>query len=401
VFLAGVDMPVAVIGPRGTGKLYVARIIHQRSGGDPGDLELVNCRELRGRQSAQRRIAGALGGKPGRTVVFKSPHLLHPEVQRKLARQLSTRVLGDSDPPRYLPACHYVALFPDDLDRLVRREELDPSLASAFGGYPIRVPPLRERGRAVLRWAHKILGQESARRDRPLRGFTPDAERALLGHDWPGNISELRQAISDALDHTDKDWITPVDLGLFVGRDIPPGRPRTLAEAPFLAAGETEAEAGDSYTPTALEKLSDALGAALHALLQLDSLKPLGVWLDDEVVLAAWKRFHGDRGAVAAFLQTRNRNVARWLPKIEQREEERAGSLLWQEPRRLVQEWISEVPSEGEPPQLVAQDLLLAQILRHCSALKVSARAGIMGVSTPTYQKRLQEIETRGDPKES
>jgi DNA-binding NtrC family response regulator len=391
VFLAGVDMPVAVIGPRGTGKLYVARIIHQRSGGGPDGLEVVNCRELRGRQSALRRISAALDGAAGRTVVFKSPHLLHPEVQRKLARQLSTRVVADSDPPRYLAAGHFVALFPDDLDRLVRREELDPSLASVFGGYPIRVPPLRDRGRAVLRWAHKILGQESARRDRPLRGFTPDAERALLQHDWPGNISELRQAISDALDHTDKDWVTPVDLGLFAGDPTAPHKPAPVAGESFLAAEEAEA-AADAYTPTTVEQLSDALGEALLALLQLDTLKPLGVWLDDEVVLAACRRFRGNRSAVAGFLQTRNRNVARWLPKIEQREEERSGSLLWQEPRRLVQAWISEVPAGGEPPQQVAQDLLLAQVLRHCSALKVSARAGIMGVSTPTYQKRLQEI---------
>lgn len=392
VFLAGVDMPVAVIGPRGTGKLYVARIIHQRSGGDAQGLEVVNCRELRGRQSALKRISTALDGAAGRTVVFKSPHLLHPEVQRKLARQLSTRVVADSDPPRYLPAGHFVALFPDDLDRLVRREELDPSLASVFGGYPIRVPPLRDRGRAVLRWAHKILGQESARRDRPLRGFTPDAERALLQHDWPGNISELRQAINDALDHTDKDWITPVDLGLFAGGEPGPAKAASAPGGAFLAVEEVEA-AVDVYTPTSLEQLSDALGAALLALLQLDTLKPLGVWLDDEVVLAASKRFRGNRSAVAGFLQTRNRNVARWLPKIEQRAEERGSSLLWQEPARLVQAWISEVPGGGEPPQQVAQDLLLAQVLRHCGELKASARAAIMGVSTPTYQKRLQEIK--------
>ena len=57
---------------------------------------MVNCRELRGRQAALRRIAAALDGEAGRTVVFKSPHLLHLRVQRRLARQLGTRVLADA-----------------------------------------------------------------------------------------------------------------------------------------------------------------------------------------------------------------------------------------------------------------------------------------------------------------
>jgi DNA-binding NtrC family response regulator len=401
VFLAGVDVPVAIIGPRGTGKLYVARIIHQQAGGAPDALEAVNCREFRGRQSSLRRISAALDGEEGRTLVFKSPHLMHPEVQRKLARQLGSRVLADSDPPRYLPACRYVALLPDEPDRLVQRGELDESLASVFAGYPIRVPPIRDRGRAVLRWAHKILGQECASRDRPVRGFTPDAERALLQHDWPGNISELRQAVSDALDHTDKDWITPVDLGLFAtdGVSVQASAPLERGEA-FLDSGESTVEEA-SYVASAMELLSDALGEAVNGMLQRDTLKPLGVWLDDEVVLAALKRFRGDRGAVAEFLQTRNRNVVRWVPRIEEREEERGGSLLWQEPRRLVQQWLSELPPAGEPPQQLAQDLLMAQVLRHGSALNVAARARIMGVSMPTYQKRLQDIEARETVKEN
>ena len=79
------------------------------------------------------------------------------------------------------------------------------------------MPPIKDRKQAVLRWAHKILGQEGVLRDRDMKGFTPDAEQAMLLYDWPGNISEMRQCIYDALEKTDKDWLTPVDLGLFNG----------------------------------------------------------------------------------------------------------------------------------------------------------------------------------------
>jgi DNA-binding NtrC family response regulator len=351
----------------------------------------IDCREFRGRQTALRHIASALDGEPGRTLVFKSPQLLHPEVQRKLARQLGSRVLADTDPPRYLPDGHHVGLFPDELDRMVRRGELDESLAGVFSGYPIRVPPLKDRGRAVLRWAHKILGQESSSRDRPVQGFTTDAELALLQHDWPGNISELRQAISDALDHTDKEWLTPVDLGLFA--TAPAGaRPAGPSHKPFLEAVEEVSEE-PAVEASIEQQLGDALAASVNGLIEFDTLKPLGQWLDDEVVLAVLKRYRGDRRKAAGFLQTRTRNLGRWMPGVEAREDERGASRLWQEPRRLVQQWISESPPMSAPPQRVAQDMLLARVKRQCMGMKVAARAKIMGVSAPTYHKRLQELE--------
>ena len=109
-----------------------------------------------------------------------------PDAQLKLARQISSRTLADVKPARYLPGAKYVALFPDSLDRLVLHAGLTERLASVFAGYPINVPPLKDRKQAVLRWAHKILSQESAARDRPIKGFTPDAEQAMLSHEWPG-----------------------------------------------------------------------------------------------------------------------------------------------------------------------------------------------------------------------
>ncbi|MCP4842024.1 MAG: hypothetical protein GY887_09865, partial [Halieaceae bacterium] len=213
IFLAGLDLPVAIIGEAGTGKMYVAQVIHDESEAASEMLVSINCRNFRSRKAAQAQIARELAGAEGKTLVFKSPHLLHEDAQQKLARQIASRTLADVTPPRAMPRVKLIALFPESLEALLRRGELTQSLASAFAGYPIRVPPIRDRKQAVLRWAHKILGQEGALRDRDMKGFTPDAEQAMLQYDWPGNISEMRQCIQDALDKTPKDWLTPVDLG--------------------------------------------------------------------------------------------------------------------------------------------------------------------------------------------
>jgi len=391
VFLARLDVPVAVIGPRGTGKLYVAKVIHHESGLAADKLVSIDCREFRGRKDALNRIARELERSGGKTLVFKSPHLMHAEVQLKLARQLSSRILADTSPPRYLPAARIIALFPDSLEHLVRHGGLNERLASIFAAYPIRVPPIKDRKRAVLRWAHKILAQEASRRDRKVTGFTPDAEQALLQHNWPGNISEMRQCVATALDKTDKEWLTPVDLGLFKGLS-PSGPDKPASKRAFLQALVDEPPEEAAYTPTTLEELGVALGEAVHAMLELESIKPLGAWLDDEVVLAACERYRENLRAAADFLQTKPRNISRWMPKVLSRDHERSSSSLWQAPQRLVRQWIREAAPMSEPPQQVVQAILLSHVVGQCGELGVADRARIMGVSTPTYQKRLHEL---------
>jgi DNA-binding NtrC family response regulator len=390
MFLARLDVPIAIIGPRGTGKMYVARIIHQESGAPPDMLVDIDCREFHSRKQAEARIAQELREAEGKTLVFKSAHLMNADAQVKLARQISTRTLADVSPPQYLPRVKLIALFPDDLEKLVRWDRLTPQLASAFGGYPIHVPPIRDRRQAVLRWAHKILGQECALRERYVRGFTPDAEQAMLQHDWPGNISEMRRCIVDALEKTDKEWLSPVDLGIFKG--INPDQTPIATEArPFLSMTAEETEPEDNYTPSAFEALDVALGEAVNNLLARNSIRPLGAWLEDEVVLAVCDRYGNDLRGAADFLHTRPRNISRWLPKIQSREEQRAGSNLWQEPRRLVRDWIREAPQLPEPPLQLIENVLMGHVLEQGQELSVADRARIMGVSVPTYHKRLQE----------
>jgi DNA-binding NtrC family response regulator len=390
VFLSRLDVPVAIIGPRGTGKLYVAKVIHQESGAAPEKMVAVDCREFRGRKDALNRIARELERSKGKTLVFKSPHLMNVDAQLKLARQISTRILADTNPPRYLPAARIIGLFPDNLEHLVRRGELSDKLASVFSAYPIRVPPIKDRKRAVLRWAHKILSQEGARRDRKLTGFTPDAEQAMLQHDWPGNISEMRQCIVSALDKSDKEWLTPVDLGIFKG--LSPGGgglPEKRAYLQMLVeAPPEEAE----YAPTTLEELGVALGEALHSLMEMEAIKPLGAWLDDEVILAVNERYRENMRAAADFLQTKPRNLGRWMPKVLSRENERNSSSLWQTPQQLVRRWLKEAAPMPQPPQQLVQGILLSHVVSQCGSISVADRARIMGVSTPTYQKRLQEV---------
>ena len=230
-----------------------------------------------------------------------------------------------------------------------------------------------------------------------MQGFTPDAEQAMLLYDWPGNISEMRQCIFDALEKTEKDWLTPVDLGLFKGIS-PDGAPYLPEPRSFLAMAEADDTEDDSYVPSALETLDVALGEAVYNLLALNLIKPLGAWMDDDVVLAVLDRYRNDMPRAAEFLHTKPRNISRWLPKIKLREEERNNSSLWQKPRRLLREWVRESPQLAESPLQLIKDKLMAHVNKLGGALSSAKRARIMGVSTPTYMKRLRETADSNHP---
>ncbi|MEQ9462817.1 MAG: sigma 54-interacting transcriptional regulator [Haliea sp.] len=386
-FLARTETPVAIIGARGTGKMYIARILHAQAGGSVNSLIAIDCREFRSRDDANRRIRQALLAGAGKTLVFKSPHLMAAESQVKLARQMATRLLADAETPTYLPAVRFVALFPASLQRLVAEGALQRKLASVFAAYPIRVPPMRHRQQAILRWARKILAQECASRSIEVKGFTPEAEQAMRQHPWHGNISEIRQRVVRALEQKPGgEWLTPVDLKLFLGDQAASGSLQLpLQGSPGYECG------GDSYSPSAWEELALMLAERVNQLLSVQELLPLGTWLEDEIVLATLARYQGQHGDSAAFLHTSRRNIARWLPAIAARQAARDGCPLWQDPARLVADWIRGLGSAGDSPLLAGQSLLLELLEAHRDVATVDLRAQLLGVSRPTYGKRLRE----------
>lgn len=399
-FLAGLDIPIAIIGPHGTGKMYVARVVHQESGRVPGMIVPIDCRAFRNRKDAIRRIQKELKHSEGKTLVFKSPHLMSADAQIKLARQIATRTLADVTPVRYLPNVKLVALFPDTIERLILFGSLTEKLASVFAGYPITVPPIKDRKQAVLRWADKILGQESVKRDRVINGFTEEAEQAMLAHDWLGNISEMRQRIAQALDAVDsenREWVTPLDLGIYEGR-IADEQAATPVPETFLETMDKLSTTPDSsYDPTALEQLDLALGESVNNMLAAKLDEPLGVWLSDDLVLAVKARYRGSLRTTAEFLHTKPRNITRWAPQIESRARARNSCSIWNESRRLIGEWAREASKKShDSPLEVSRNMLLSHLEKLDDSMRVTARAKIMGMSVPTYQKRVKEINGQG-----
>ncbi|GHD34758.1 sigma 54-interacting transcriptional regulator [Halioglobus pacificus] len=391
VFLAKVDMPVAIIGARGTGKMYIAQVVHEAAGGSPEDMIVLDCHELRSREQSFRKICALVDHCKDQTLVFKSPHLMHPDTQDRVARMVSTRTFFNEKPPRYLPRVRLLAVFPETLEKLVAQERLSRKLASAFAGYPIVVPPLKDRGKAVLRWGEKILGQEAARRNRSIKGLTPDAERAMLAHKWTGNITEVRERIIEALDYSDHEWITAADIGLHDAGDT--ATEPTTNGAAFLDWASEGADTQEVYTPTALEELESLVAAMVAREVASPSGAPLGTWLQDELVTATLERYDGEQGRAASFLCTQARNLGRWAPRIAERTATRHAYRDWREVARLVRDWVRALPAEPPSPPATLEKLLLIQLERSGDNVTSREKSRLLGVSVPTYQKRLKHYD--------
>ena len=209
---ATTSAPVLISGERGTGKELFARLIHQASGRD-GEYITLNCSTLppelteaelfghvRGAfTGAGEPREGMFGAASGGTLLLDEVGDLPLQAQAKLLRVLqegAVRRVGDH---REVPIdVRVVAATLRDLKQMVQDGEFREDLYYRLAWCRLDLPPLRDRGRDVVRLARHYLahGRELVGRQ---KGLSRDAERLLLVHNWPGNVRELQRSLFRAV----------------------------------------------------------------------------------------------------------------------------------------------------------------------------------------------------------
>jgi two-component system nitrogen regulation response regulator NtrX len=204
---------VLISGPSGAGKENVARLIHQASKRADGPFVVVNCSALPaerlelelfgtdGESAADAlRVSGAFEMAHGGTLLLKEVADLPLPLQSRLARVLqeqsftrnggTTRVEVDV---RVLASTAHV--LQDEIATGAFREELFHRLNVVA----LRVPPLSERREDIPELAADLLRRVADATGLPTRTIGEDTLAALQGHDWPGNVRQLRNVIERLL----------------------------------------------------------------------------------------------------------------------------------------------------------------------------------------------------------
>ncbi|HEV2863402.1 MAG TPA: sigma-54 dependent transcriptional regulator [Pyrinomonadaceae bacterium] len=230
--VAQTDTTVLLLGESGTGKELFARAVHHLSPRRDRAFVALNCAaipetliesELFGHERGA--FTGATERRPGKfelaaggTIFLDEIGELPLSVQGKLLRAIEEKVVDRIGGRAPVPVdVRIVAATNRDLERAAHEGSFRRDLYFRLAVFPVRVPPLRERGDDVMLLARHFAAQYGRELRRREAALSEQAEDALRKHHWPGNVRELENAIERACILADSLTLQPADLGLAVG----------------------------------------------------------------------------------------------------------------------------------------------------------------------------------------
>lgn len=204
-----------LLGESGTGKSWVAQMLHSRSPRSRAPFVEINCAGLSGTfldselfghekgafTDAKEMKKGLFEVADHGTLFLDEIGDLSQDLQPKLLKVLETRTFRRLGGTRELEVdVRLVAATNKDLEGEVRAGRFREDLFYRLSVFPLVIPPLRERSRDdVLELIHRSLTDLRARHPGGPAEIAPKALDVLLSYAWPGNVRELRNALERAL----------------------------------------------------------------------------------------------------------------------------------------------------------------------------------------------------------
>ncbi len=237
--VAPTDSTVLILGETGTGKELVARAIHRASPRQDRPFVAVNCAaipatliesELFGHEKGA--FTGATRERKGRFALAEGGTLFLDEIG-ELSTDLQTRLLRVLQERRIEPVgssrsrevdVRVLAATHRDLEREVREGTFREDLYYRLNVFPMRLPPLHDRGGDVVLLAQSFAERYARRIGRPIESLDAEGRERLLAYEWPGNVRELKNVIERAV-------ITSTDGRLNLRRALPDAAPAASAAA--------------------------------------------------------------------------------------------------------------------------------------------------------------------------
>lgn len=221
------NITVVITGETGTGKELVAKAIHNHQSKFKGEFVAVNMSaipdkliesELFGYEKGA--FTGADKQKKGLFEIAKNGTLFLDEIaeldislQAKLLRALQEkeiRRIGGSKPipieTRLIFATH------KDLEQEIENGNFREDLYYRILGFPIHLPPLRERSSDIYLLAKEFAEKFSKENNQITPKLTRGAKQKLLSHYYPGNIRELKSIMELACVLSSNQEITEEDI---------------------------------------------------------------------------------------------------------------------------------------------------------------------------------------------
>jgi len=209
------NISVLILGPTGSGKEVVARMIHELSRRSAAKFQAVNCAalpdtlfesEIFGYEKGA--FTGAYDRKPGRLELANEGTLFLDEIgdmsliaQAKLLRVLEDRRFERLGGQKSISVdFRLISATNRPLEQFVRDGRFREDLYYRVNAFAIRLPSLRERQVDIHVLAQRFLTRYCAAQGLPLdsKVFSREAVELMVTYPWPGNIRELESTVARA-----------------------------------------------------------------------------------------------------------------------------------------------------------------------------------------------------------
>lgn len=207
------NLPVLILGERGTGKECAARVIHGLSPRRPRPFAPVNCSVLvptliesalfgyvkNAFNGADCSRTGLLEAASGGTLFLDEIGELPLLCQTKLLRALLEReVRPVGGMHRIHIDVRVIAATNQDLESEVKAGHLWQDLYFHLNVVQIRLPSLRDHKSDIPLLVDAFFEKFSGLRS-SIHSVSDEAMQCLMSYSWPGNVRELENAIEHAL----------------------------------------------------------------------------------------------------------------------------------------------------------------------------------------------------------
>lgn len=239
---------ILVTGESGAGKELVARRIHKLMFGSDSSWNApfisVNCAampetllesQLFGYEKgsftdAKADKKGLFELAKGGTILLDEIGDMKTDLQSKLLRVLEDRKVRRIGGKGEIEVnVTVIATTNRNLSEAVNEGDFRKDLFFRLSTFYLHVVPLRERADDIpLLAGHFLTHFATKYKKKNIKGFSPEAEQALVSYAWPGNVRELKNLAERFVVLESEDLIQPKHLPKWIyGESITTGRPST------------------------------------------------------------------------------------------------------------------------------------------------------------------------------